>query len=53
VEITAEGVETPQQIDRVRAMGFTHAQGFGVAQPSYHPSAAGKTSRPEMQDIVG
>ncbi len=53
VEITAEGVETPQQIDRVRAMGFTHAQGFGVARPSYDPSAAASASRPEMQDIVG
>jgi diguanylate cyclase (GGDEF)-like protein len=38
VEITAEGVETPEQLYRVRAMGFTHAQGFAVARPSFAPA---------------
>lgn len=32
--ITAEGVERPEQIAQVRAMGFTHAQGFATGTPT-------------------
>ncbi len=53
VEITAEGVETPEDLHRVRAMGFTHAQGFAVARPAFGRSAANPAGAPEMRDPVG
>jgi len=52
VEITAEGVETPEQLRRVRAIGFTHAQGFGVARPSFTPSVGEGAPEPEVHDTV-
>jgi EAL domain-containing protein (putative c-di-GMP-specific phosphodiesterase class I) len=33
VTTTAEGVETQVQLDRVRAEGFTEAQGFLISEP--------------------
>ncbi len=38
VAVTAEGVERPEQIEAVRAMGFTHAQGFATGEPVRDPS---------------
>jgi diguanylate cyclase (GGDEF)-like protein len=37
VAITAEGVETLEQLEEVRAMGFTHAQGFVTGGPVTDP----------------
>lgn len=39
VAITAEGVERPEQLARVRAMGFTHAQGYATGTPTTDPAA--------------
>lgn len=33
LEITAEGIETFEQLETVREMGFTHAQGYAISQP--------------------
>jgi EAL domain-containing protein (putative c-di-GMP-specific phosphodiesterase class I) len=33
LKTTAEGVETREQLDRLRAMGCTHAQGYLFARP--------------------
>lgn len=33
VDITAEGIETQQQLDRVRERGCTHAQGYFFSRP--------------------
>ncbi|MFQ8430635.1 putative bifunctional diguanylate cyclase/phosphodiesterase [Amaricoccus sp. W119] len=41
VHVTAEGVERPEQIDEVRAMGFTHAQGYATGLPGPEPIPAG------------
>ncbi len=38
ITITAEGVETADQLEAVRAIGFTHAQGFVISQPVEDPS---------------
>ena len=35
--VTAEGVERPDQLAAVRALGFTHAQGFAVGAPAADP----------------
>ena len=37
VGVTAEGVERPEQIEEVRAMGFTHAQGYATGLPVPEP----------------
>jgi diguanylate cyclase (GGDEF)-like protein len=37
IAITAEGAETPAQLEAVRAMGFTHAQGFAIGAPVADP----------------
>lgn len=37
IAITAEGVERLEQIELVRAMGFTHAQGFATGGPMADP----------------
>lgn len=50
--ITAEGVETPEQLRRVRALGFTHAQGFGVARPRFSPSPGDRPSGPLVHVAV-
>ncbi len=34
IGVTAEGVERPEQIEEVRAMGFTHAQGYATGLPA-------------------
>jgi diguanylate cyclase (GGDEF)-like protein len=39
VATTAEGVETPEQVEEVRRMGFTHAQGFATGVPVFDPAA--------------
>jgi EAL domain-containing protein (putative c-di-GMP-specific phosphodiesterase class I) len=39
VATTAEGVETPEQVEEVRRMGFTHAQGFATGVPVFDPTA--------------
>ncbi|MFI7896580.1 EAL domain-containing protein, partial [Streptomyces sp. CACIS-1.16CA] len=41
VHVTAEGVERPEQIEEVRAMGFTHAQGYATGLPGPEPIPAG------------
>ncbi len=38
LQILAEGVETPQELDTLVALGCDHAQGFGIARPM--PAAA-------------
>ena len=38
VGITAEGVERPEHLAQVRAMGFTHAQGFITGAPTADPT---------------
>ncbi len=38
VAITAEGAETPEQLEAVRAMGFTHAQGYVIGPPVEDPA---------------
>lgn len=35
-QLVAEGVETPALLERVRALGFTHAQGFLFDRPMAH-----------------
>jgi len=40
VAITAEGIETPAQLEAVRAFGFTHAQGFATGAPIADPTEA-------------
>ncbi|TPE53032.1 putative bifunctional diguanylate cyclase/phosphodiesterase [Amaricoccus solimangrovi] len=37
VAVTAEGVERPEQVEQVRAMGFTHAQGYATGLPGPEP----------------
>lgn len=37
IDMTAEGVETAEQLDAVRALGFTHAQGFATGAPLSDP----------------
>jgi len=37
--VTAEGIERPEQIDHVRRLGFTHAQGFATGMPVPDPAA--------------
>ncbi|MER2509595.1 MAG: bifunctional diguanylate cyclase/phosphodiesterase, partial [Amaricoccus sp.] len=37
--VTAEGVEVPDQLAQVRAMGFTHAQGYATGAPTADPVA--------------
>jgi EAL domain-containing protein (putative c-di-GMP-specific phosphodiesterase class I) len=39
VSITAEGIERPEQLAQVKAMGFTHAQGFAMGLPAADPAA--------------
>ncbi len=38
VAVTAEGVETPEQLAQVRRTGFTHAQGYATGVPVADPS---------------
>lgn len=38
VGITAEGVERPEHLAQVRAMGFTHAQGYITGAPTADPA---------------
>lgn len=38
--VTAEGVETMAQLEAVRAMGFTHAQGYATGAPMEDPAEA-------------
>jgi diguanylate cyclase (GGDEF)-like protein/PAS domain S-box-containing protein len=33
MQVVAEGIETPTQLDLVRRVGCTHAQGFGLSPP--------------------
>lgn len=40
VSVTAEGVETMAQLEAVRAMGFTHAQGYATGAPMEDPAEA-------------
>lgn len=40
VSVTAEGVETMAQLESVRAMGFTHAQGYATGAPMDDPTEA-------------
>ena len=40
VSVTAEGVETMAQLEAVRAMGFTHAQGYATGAPMEDPTEA-------------
>lgn len=37
VQVTAEGVETPEQMQLVRDFGFTHAQGYLIGRPCENP----------------
>jgi diguanylate cyclase (GGDEF)-like protein len=37
--VTAEGIERPEQLDQVRRLGFTHAQGFATGMPMADPTA--------------
>jgi diguanylate cyclase (GGDEF)-like protein len=46
VDITAEGVERPEQLAAVAQLGFTHAQGYATGAPLANPSWA-ETSVPE------
>jgi diguanylate cyclase (GGDEF)-like protein len=38
IAVTAEGVESPEQLEQVRRLGFTHAQGFVTGAPLADPS---------------
>ena len=38
LSVTAEGVERPEQVRAVRAMGFTHAQGYATGFPVADPT---------------
>jgi diguanylate cyclase (GGDEF)-like protein len=38
VDITAEGVERPEQLAAVARLGFTHAQGFATGAPRANPT---------------
>jgi diguanylate cyclase (GGDEF)-like protein len=38
IAVTAEGVESPAQLEEVRRLGFTHAQGFVTGAPTADPS---------------
>jgi diguanylate cyclase (GGDEF)-like protein/PAS domain S-box-containing protein len=42
--VCAEGVETAEQFDAVRALGCESAQGFYIGQPELNPSAALSTA---------
>ena len=47
IAVTAEGVETPEQLSAVRRMGFTHAQGFATGSPVADPSALWRVGQHE------
>jgi EAL domain-containing protein (putative c-di-GMP-specific phosphodiesterase class I) len=38
VEVTAEGIETPEELAAVRASGCSDGQGFLLGQPVAHPA---------------
>jgi predicted signal transduction protein with EAL and GGDEF domain len=44
ISITAEGIETPEQLAMVRAAGCTHAQGFLFGRPVAAPEILGMLS---------
>ncbi len=44
IAVTAEGVERPEQIAAVRAMGFSHAQGFATGTPVEDPARIGEAA---------
>jgi diguanylate cyclase (GGDEF)-like protein len=44
IATTAEGVERPEHLAAVRAMGFTHAQGFVVGAPLDDPARIGEAA---------
>lgn len=37
VEVTAEGIERPDQLETVRNLGFSHAQGYATGRPVADP----------------
>jgi EAL domain-containing protein (putative c-di-GMP-specific phosphodiesterase class I) len=39
VAVTAEGVERPEDLGRVRRIGFSHAQGYAIGAPRSDPAA--------------
>jgi diguanylate cyclase (GGDEF)-like protein len=49
---TAEGVETRQQLDRVRALGCTHVQGFFYSPPVTAHELAKMLGKPAGKDVA-
>jgi diguanylate cyclase len=46
VQVTAEGIETPEELAVVRASGCTDGQGFLLGQPVAHPEFGDAPTRP-------
>ncbi|MEU4624715.1 EAL domain-containing protein [Actinoplanes sp. NPDC023801] len=52
LEIVAEGVETPQQADELRAYGYRSAQGFHFARPMPADRFGRHLAGPPVDDVV-
>ncbi|AEV83666.1 putative signaling protein [Actinoplanes sp. SE50] len=52
LDIVAEGVETPEQADRLAALGYRAAQGFHFARPMPADQLVNSCRRPEMSSAV-
>ena len=50
--VTAEGIETPAQLDRVRALGCDGAQGFLLARPEAPEHIARLLDRPGFEATI-
>jgi len=50
--VTAEGIETSAQLDRVRALGCDGAQGFLLARPAPPEQIARLLDRPPFQATI-
>ncbi len=52
VTIVAEGIETPQQLARLQAMGCDHAQGFYLERPMVTAKVKEGVERLEARTFV-
>ena len=48
IRTVAEGIERPEELRLLRAMGFDYAQGYLIGRPSEQPAAANPGAIPKV-----